>query len=215
MALAPAGIITPHDTGRPEWSVHRFGQRQSRRPGVVVANASGPLFGIGVSQPRQLSFDPGTIACDIIISRLILRVVLDTDVLVAALRSDRGASRQLLGAALDGNLKMLASVPLIMEYEAVLTRPEHLAASGLTVREMNHVLDALVKVSIPVHFWFLWRPRLRDPADEMVLETAVNGKADWLVTFNVRHLASAAREFGIRVKLPRDAWKEIRSHEKK
>ena len=134
---------------------------------------------------------------------------------MASLRSNRGASRQLLIGALDSAFEVVASVPLIIEYEAVLTRPEHLEASGLTSRQMNQVLDALVKVSIPVHFWFLWRPRLKDPADEMVLETAVNGEADWLVTFNVRHLADAAREFGIRVMRPRDAWKEIQKHEKK
>ena len=67
-------------------------------------------------------------------------------------------------------------MPLIIEYEAVLTRPEHLDASGLTSRQVNEVLDALVKVSIPVPLRFLWRPQLKDPADEMVLETAVNGR---------------------------------------
>jgi len=145
-----------------------------------------------------------------------LRLVLDTDVLVAALRSDRGASRQLLIRALDREIELLISVPLMVEYEAVLTRPEHLEASGLTAKQMNEVLDALAKVVIPVHLRFLWRPRLRDPADEMVLETAVNGGADPLVTFNVRHLAEAAREFGIRVLRPRDAWKEVqRRNEKK
>jgi predicted nucleic acid-binding protein len=117
--------------------------------------------------------------------------------------------------ALDRKFEVLASVPLIIEYEAVLTRPEHLEASGLTGREMNAVLDALIKVSVPVHFWFLWRPRLKDPADEMVLETAVNGEADRLVTFNVRHLGVAARQFGIRVLRPGDAWKEMQKHEKK
>jgi len=121
----------------------------------------------------------------------------------------------LLIGALDRAFDVLASVPLIIEYEAVLTRPEHLAASGLTSREMNEVLDALVRVSVPVPFWFLWRPRLKDPADEMVLETAVSGEADRLVTFDVRHLAAAAREFGIRVLRPCDAWKEIQRHEKK
>ena len=133
--------------------------------------------------------------------------------LVAALRSDRGASRQLLVGALDRSFEVLASVPLVLEYEAVLTRPEHLEASGLTAPQVNEVLDALVKVSIPVALRFLWRPRLKDPADEMVLETAVNGAADWLVTFNLRHLAGAAREFGIRAARPADAWREIRKHE--
>ncbi|MFB3825127.1 MAG: putative toxin-antitoxin system toxin component, PIN family [Bryobacteraceae bacterium] len=79
----------------------------------------------------------------------------------------------------------------------------------------NFTFDALAGVAIPVHLRFLWRPRLKDPADEMVLETAVNGGADWLITFDVRHLAGAARDFGIRVLRPCDAWREIRSHEKK
>jgi predicted nucleic acid-binding protein len=134
---------------------------------------------------------------------------------VAALRSDSGASTQLLIGALDRTFEVLVSVPLILEYEAVLTRPEHLEASGLGSSQVNEVLDALVKVSIPVPLRFLWRPRLKDPADEMVLETAVNGAAGWLVTFNLRHLADAAREFGIRVALPRDARREVRRHEKK
>jgi len=137
-------------------------------------------------------------------------------VLVAAIRSDRGASRQLLLSALDGKIGALVSVPLMVEYEAVLTRSEHLLASGLSAKEVNEILDALAKVSIPVHLRFLWRPRLKDPADEMVLETAVNGAADRLVTFNERHLGVAAREFGIRVLPPRDVWKEIkRQNEKK
>jgi len=145
-----------------------------------------------------------------------LRLVLDTDVLLAALRSDRGASRQLLINALDRDIEVLVSVPLMLEYEAVLTRPEHLDASGLNAAQMNEVLDAMAKVLSPVHLRFLWRPRLKDPADEMVLETAVNGGADGLVTFNLRHLAAAAGEFGIHVFLPRDAWKEVqRRNEKK
>ena len=83
--------------------------------------------------------------------------------LVAALRSDRGASRQLLIGALDRTFEVLASVPLLIEYEAVLTRQEHLDASGLTARQINEVLDALVKVSIPVPLRFLWRPQLGTP----------------------------------------------------
>ena len=117
--------------------------------------------------------------------------------------------------ALDRKFGVLASVPLILEYEAVLTRPEQLESSGLTSLQVNDVIDSFVKVSIPVPLRFLWRPQLKDPADEMVLETAVNGAADWLITFNLRHLADAAREFGIRVARPGDAWREIRRHEKK
>jgi predicted nucleic acid-binding protein len=131
--------------------------------------------------------------------------------MVAALRSDRGASRQLLISVLDKRIELLISVPLMVEYEAVLTRAVHLVASRLSAQDVSDVLDALATVSTPVTFWFLWRPQLQNPADEMVLETAVNGGADWLVTFNERHLAAAARRFGIQVAAPGKAWKEIQT----
>lgn len=139
-----------------------------------------------------------------------MRVVLDTNVLAAGFRSDRGASRQLLLAALDRRFVLLASVPLMIEYEAVLTRPEQLEESGLTAAETNAVLDGLAAVIEPVDLRFLWRPRLKDPADEMVLETAVNGRAEVLVTFDLRHLAEAARQFGLRVALPGETWRRIK-----
>ena len=72
--------------------------------------------------------------------------VLDTDVMVAALRSDRGASRQLLLSALHGQFELLISVPLMLEYESVLTGSEHLTASGLTAAEVEKVLDDVVAI---------------------------------------------------------------------
>jgi predicted nucleic acid-binding protein len=77
------------------------------------------------------------------------------------------------------------------------------------------VLDVLASVAEPVRLRFLWRPRLKDPADEMVLETAIIGRADRLVTFNLRHLKAAAEEFGMMTVTPPAAWKEIQRHEKK
>ena len=144
-----------------------------------------------------------------------MRFVLDTNVLVAALRSDRGASRRLLLSALDREIHVIASVPLMVEYEAVLTRQDQLAASGLSIGETNALLDALAAVAEPARLHFLWRPRLRDPADEMVLETAVNGRADRLVTFNLRHFKAVAKEYGILAVAPPEAWKEFqRRHAK-
>jgi putative PIN family toxin of toxin-antitoxin system len=142
-----------------------------------------------------------------------MRLVVDTNVIVAALRSDQGASRRLLLGALDRRILMLASLPLMLEYEAVLTRPEQLEMTGLTVEETSVVLDALASVIEPVALRFLWRPRLKEPADEMVLETAVNGQADVLVTFNTRHFREAARTFGIRVASPGEIWREMRGGE--
>jgi hypothetical protein len=88
--------------------------------------------------------------------------------MVAALRSDRGASRQLLLAALNQRFELLLSVPLILEYEAVLTRPQHLAACGVSSVEVGRVLDDLAAVARPVRLAFRWRPRLSDPDDDMV-----------------------------------------------
>ncbi len=146
-----------------------------------------------------------------------MRLVLDTDVVVAAMRSDQGASRQLLLAALARRIVVLASVPLMLEYEAVLTRPEHLDKIGVTAEEINVVLDALAAVVERVALRFHWRPQLKDPSDEMVLETAVNGAANRLATFNVHHLGEVALAFGIRAVPPGTIWREIRgaSHEKK
>src|SRR5438128_1016446 len=116
--------------------------------------------------------------------------------MVAALRSDRGASRQLLLAALNQQFELLLSVPLILEYEAVLTRPQHLIACGLSAAEVGRILDDLAAVARPVRFSFRWRPRLSDPDDDMVLETAVNGSCSAIVTFNQRDFASGIQGFG-------------------
>jgi putative PIN family toxin of toxin-antitoxin system len=134
-----------------------------------------------------------------------MRWVLDTDVMVAAIRSDVGASRRLLIASLQRRVGLLVSVPLVIEYEAVLTRPEHLQASGLTVADVNAVLDAVVAIAEPVRLAFLWRPALRDPDDDMVLEAAVNGAADAVVTFNRRDFSQGAKAFGLAVLAPGDA----------
>ena len=145
-----------------------------------------------------------------------MRLVVDTNVMVAALRSDQGASRQLLLAALRGQYTLLVSVPLMVEYEAVLTRTEHLSASGASAEEVNEILDLLSSRLEPVNLAFLWRPMLRDTGDEMVLETVVNGGADALVTLNVRHFEGAARLFRFAVVSPGSALMMIRrANEKK
>ncbi len=144
-----------------------------------------------------------------------MRLVLDTDVVVAALRSDRGASRQLLLAAFDGRMEMLVSVPLVLEYEAVLTRSQLLKDAAMTIEEAGSILDAILTTAVPVEMRFLWRPQLKDPSDEMVLETAVNGNADYLATFNLRHLREAAALFGIKAEVPGEIWRKIRSEYEK
>src|ERR1700720_2519441 len=105
-----------------------------------------------------------------------MRLVLDTATMVAAIRSDSGASHRLLQAALQGaGLTLVVSVPLLIEYEAVMTRAEPLRASGLAASEVGILWDAVVAVAEPVRLAFHWRPLLPDVDDDMVLETAVNG----------------------------------------
>src|SRR5437879_11714847 len=109
--------------------------------------------------------------------------VLDTNVLVAAFRSDTGASRQVLEAARARRFDLLLSVPLMLEYESVLIRPEHLAASGASREDVSAVLDELASVGKRVEIMIRTRPMLPDPNDEMVVETAINGRAGAIVTF--------------------------------
>jgi putative PIN family toxin of toxin-antitoxin system len=131
-----------------------------------------------------------------------MRLVIDTTVMVAAIRSDAGASRHLLVAGLECRIMMLVSVPLLIEYQAVMRRPEHLAASRLSVEEVEELLDAVAAVAEPVRLAFLWRPILSDADDDMVLETAVNGQAGSIVTSNRRHFVSVKKQFAIDVRSP-------------
>lgn len=138
-----------------------------------------------------------------------MRLVLDTDVLVAAFRGERGASRQLLIAALDERYVLLASTAIWLEYEAVLTRPLQLKAMRLTAAEVRDVLAALAVVAEPVPIHFLWRPVLADAEDEHVLDLAMNGRADMLVTFNQDDFREACRTFQIEVATPATALQRL------
>ncbi|WP_309751982.1 putative toxin-antitoxin system toxin component, PIN family [Novosphingobium sp.] len=139
------------------------------------------------------------------------RVVLDTDVIVAALRSATGGSNAVLREVAHGRLVPLVTPALFLEYEAVLKRPEQRLAHGLGLRDIDRFLAALASSCEPVEVSFQWRPQLSDANDEMVLEAAVNGRADALVTHNVRDFATGAARFGLRVLRPGEVLKELRS----
>ena len=135
---------------------------------------------------------------------------MDTDAVVAAMRSPAGASAAIIRAVRQRQATLLLSVPLALEYEAVCRRSEHREESGLSVKQVEIFLDAIIAMGEPVRTHFLWRPQLRDPNDEMVLEAAVNGRADALVTFNVRDYGTAPAQFGVEVLLPREAIARIK-----
>ena len=135
---------------------------------------------------------------------------MDTDVVIAAMRSPTGASAAIVRAMRQRQATLLLSVPLALEYEAVCRRPAHRMEAGLSDRQVEIFLDAVIAMGEPVPTHFLWRPQLHDPNDEMVLEAAVNGGADAVVTFNVRDYGTAASQFGVEVLLPREAITRIK-----
>lgn len=139
-----------------------------------------------------------------------MRYVLDTNIIIAGLRSASGASAALLRLVLEEKCKILISVPLALEYEAKCLLPEHRVQSGLQESEVELVIATLCSIAEPVQNHFLWRPQLRDAADEMVLETAINGNADGLVTFNIRDFGQAPARFGIALLTPQKALKRIK-----
>jgi putative PIN family toxin of toxin-antitoxin system len=140
-----------------------------------------------------------------------LRVVLDTSVLVAGLRSRQGASNALLVLVAEQNLKPLTTTSLFLEYEEVLLRAEQRLATGMSEADVAGFLAAFASASEGVEVHFQWRPQLGDPADEMVLEAAINGYADALVTHNVADFAAAARKFGLRVATPGELLRELKT----
>jgi len=138
------------------------------------------------------------------------KVILDTDVIVAAMRSSTGPSAALLIEALQNQLVLLASVPLFIEYEAKCTAPEHWTAAGLTQKQSQVFIDGIAALIKPVKIHYLWRPMLHDPNDEMVLEAAVNGKADAIVTFNLKDYGTVPKTFNIEVIRPAIAIRRLR-----
>ncbi len=134
---------------------------------------------------------------------------MDTDTIVAAMRSPTGASAALLRAARSGSFVLPATAPLCLEYEDVCSRPEHVEAANFSPVDLTVFLDAVVDLVEPVDVWFLWRPQLRDPGDELVLEAAVNGRADAIATFNRRDFRPAADRFGIDILLPAEAIRRL------
>jgi putative PIN family toxin of toxin-antitoxin system len=139
-----------------------------------------------------------------------MRCVLDTNVVVAGMRSPSGASAALLLAARHGEITMLANVALALEYEATCRRAEHGVAAGLKPPQVTIFIEAVIAMVEPVESHFLWRPQLRDPADELVLEAAVNGRAAAIVTFNEQDFGAVPMQFGVEVLNPSDVLRRIK-----
>lgn len=135
--------------------------------------------------------------------------VLDTNIIVAGLRSPSGASAEILRKVLRDEIRPSVSVPLFLEYESVLLRETQLQAIGLQAAQIILLLDTLAGKMNPVEIFYLWRPQLRDTADDMVLEAAMNASANTIVTFNLADFAPAAQKFQIALKQPNQFLKEL------
>ena len=140
---------------------------------------------------------------------MIRRIVVDTSVIVAGIRTRLGAGNAVLRLVAERRVVLLATPPLFLEYEDVLKRPEQQLAHGLGPSEVDEFLAELAALVEPVEVHFLWRPQGRDPNDEMVLEAAINGRADALVTYNVKDFEVMAKRFKIPVMQPAELLRKV------
>lgn len=134
------------------------------------------------------------------------RIVMDTNVLVSALRSRTGASFRLLSRIDGGKFSVCISVPLVLEYEAATKRMSK--AIGLTYSDIDDVLDYICLVADRYKVYYLWRPLLRDPRDDMVLELAVASNADAIITYNKADF-KGSEQFGVRIASPKEFLQQI------
>lgn len=134
------------------------------------------------------------------------RIVLDTNVVVSALRARRGASFRLLSVVGKGRFEICVSVSLVLEYEDAVGR--HRAENGLTSSQLGDVLDYLCSVAIRQEVFSLWRPALRDSKDDLVLELAVAAQCSDVITSNLKDFAGSER-FGVKARRPHELLAEI------
>jgi putative PIN family toxin of toxin-antitoxin system len=139
-----------------------------------------------------------------------MRIVLDTSVLVTALRSSTGAAAENVRLALLRELTILMDYKLACEYRDVTLRPEQLMATGKTQRETELLLDMLEAVAEPVQVLIRHHPLSQDANDDMVLDVAINGSADAIVTGNTKHFREPAKGFHLEVLTPAELLQELR-----
>ena len=140
-----------------------------------------------------------------------MKIVLDTSVIVAGFRSRTGASNNLLRQVAAADFRPLVTTALFLEYEDVLLRAEHRLVTGMRVADVQGALAALASACEPVDVHFRWRPQLSDPGDELVLEAAGNGRAEKLVTHNVRDFAGVSKQFELDMVTPQQFLQEYPS----
>jgi putative PIN family toxin of toxin-antitoxin system len=134
------------------------------------------------------------------------RIVIDTNVIVSALRSKNGYSFKLLSIIDDERIEVFISVTIILEYEEAITR----VATGIKLKksEIDDILDFLCLISKQRKIFYLWRPFLKDLKDDMFLELAVESECDFIITFNKNDF-EGVEKFGIKIITPKEFLKVI------
>ena len=135
-----------------------------------------------------------------------LQIVIDTNVFQSALRSRRGASFRLLSLLGRKDFEVNISVPLLIEYEDAAKRISR--EVGLTHTDIDDILDYICRIANRRQIYFLWRPYLKDPYDDLVLELAVEAECDFIITYNLADFVGAER-FGVKVITPKEFLKKI------
>ena len=132
--------------------------------------------------------------------------MIDTNVMVAALKSKRGASYKLLSIIDQDKFQISISVPLIIEYEYALKRTD--LSILLTESEIDDILDYICQIADKREIFYLWRPYLKDPKDDMVLELAVESESDYIITYNQKDFKEVSK-FGIKTLTPKAFLRKI------
>ncbi len=133
-----------------------------------------------------------------------IEIVIDTNVIIASLKSKRGASYKLLNLINSKKFNINVSVPLIYEYEQVIADK----IPKLSKNDITDYIDAICKLSNRHNIYYLWRPQLKDPKDEMVLELAIKSKSKYIITYNKIDFKNA-KKFGVHVLDAREFLKKI------
>lgn len=134
------------------------------------------------------------------------QIVLDTNVLLAGLRSNRGASYKLLTILNDSRWQLNISTTLVFEYEEILKRQK--AQIGLSDADIDDVIEALIAIANKRSIFYLWRPAASDPDDDFIIDLAVEARADFIITYNQKDLL-AAEKFGIKVVTPKEFLQHV------
>lgn len=134
------------------------------------------------------------------------KIVIDTNVIVSALRSANGASYKLLSLIDSGKFEVNISVPLLFEYEDVAKKDLH--NSKLQKENIDDILDYICAVSNKQKIFFLWRPYLKDPKDDFILELAVKSGCDYIITYNKRDFRDIEK-FSIKLLTPKEFLRKI------